>query len=389
MKHEFSESSQKIMTLAQNEARQMNHDYVGTEHILLALLIERPGALSVLGVSAEAIRQEIDKLVTRGTISPGVTRIPLTPRSQHVIDSARLQAFVVGQPRIEPEHLLIGLMQEPDGVAHRVMRNLGLDLRQVEEASLKVRLAQMRIVERVVRPVRTAMARKRKMREELLAHLSEIYEEEYLRWGDSDAALHEAAKRFGDPTQLSGELQDSLTSLEDRRNYFFERWFGRRPPETAVWMMLRVSFVSFLCSIVIAVFIPMFIEMIAVRGLHHLDAVAVRALISMAIFCPMGGFLVGVCYFKIRDSLFGVFGSRKSLRNGILLATLASLCVLLCIASAIALLNASFQVVHEVVVPMIAVSVFGGIICLILARSRGPQEIRDTVWACMDLKTAE
>ncbi len=81
------------------------------------------------------------------------------------------------------------------------MRNLGLDLRQVHEKSLKLRLEQMRIVERAVRPLRAQIARKRKMREELLAHLSEIYEEEYQRLpGLIPMPLcMRPAKRFGDP----------------------------------------------------------------------------------------------------------------------------------------------------------------------------------------------
>ncbi len=376
------------MTLAQTEARQLNHDFVGTEHILLALLIERPGALEALGVTADAIRQQISQLVTPGLAQPPVGAISLTPRARSVIDYARLETSNHGQKLIEPEHLLLGLIHEPDGVAGRVMRNLGLDLRQVHEKSLKLRLEQMRIVERAVRPLRAQIARKRKMREELLAHLSEIYEEEYQRLADPDAALHEAAKRFGDPAQLSRELQGSQ-KWDDRLNYWFERWFGWRPPESAARWMLRVSFL-FLGVMLCTIAIPIMIEMIIDLGPTHLDAVGLRAIAAMMFFMPLGA-LPCQCLLTSKSAIrFSAYLALENrLPTGILRAGLVSLCVMLCSACAIATLNASFQPVAEFTVPLIAVSIFGGITCLILAQVRGPIEIRDTLWACMDLKTAE
>ncbi len=86
----------------------MNHDYVGTEHILLALLIERPGALEALGVSADAIRQQIRELVRPGLTQSSAGAISLTPRAQSVIDYARLETINHSQKLIEPEHLLLG-----------------------------------------------------------------------------------------------------------------------------------------------------------------------------------------------------------------------------------------------------------------------------------------
>src|SRR4051794_18844817 len=195
----LTEPARTILSLAQREARQLNHEYVGTEHVLLALLVDRPLALAGLGVGTETVRDEITKLVSRGPAAVTPAELPLTPRARRVLAHAETEARTLNQGAVEPDHLLLGLISEPDGVAGKVLRNLGLDLARVRSERLKVHLEQMRLVERVVRPVRAGIKHKRKMREELLAHLAGIYDEEQALLNDPPAALEAAARRLGDP----------------------------------------------------------------------------------------------------------------------------------------------------------------------------------------------
>ncbi len=142
------------------------------------------------------------------------THLPLTPRAQRVIEIARQEATNLNQREVGTEHLMVALMLEPSGVAGQALRNLGLKLHLVAPEVLKIRIAQMKIVERAVRPVQASTARKRKMREELLAHLTEIFEEELASTRNPAAALDAAAKRFGDPSELAGELSSALPWME-------------------------------------------------------------------------------------------------------------------------------------------------------------------------------
>ena len=103
------------------------------------------------------------------------------------------------------------------------------NLIEVREAVLKIRHEQMKLVERTVRPVHASVARKRKMREELLAHLTGIYEEELTRSDSPTVALRAAAERFGDPAGLASEFNSTLPWSE-RANYFIGRSLGWRPP---------------------------------------------------------------------------------------------------------------------------------------------------------------
>src|SRR5215208_3004253 len=84
----LTEPAQTLLSLARREARRLNHEYVGTEHVLLALLIDRPLALAGLGVATQAVHDEIDKLVTRGPAAVTQAELPLTPRARRVLDHA-------------------------------------------------------------------------------------------------------------------------------------------------------------------------------------------------------------------------------------------------------------------------------------------------------------
>ena len=386
MKIQLSDNARHVMSIAQREARDLQHEYVGTEHILLALIVERPVTLTALGLTAEDVRREIEKHVLRGPAAiPPDVELPLTPRAKRIISLANLEAMAHSQNAIEPEHLLVGLIHESEGVAGLVMRGLGLDLAQVRRESLKLRLAQMRIAERAVRPVRAGTKCKRKMREELLAHLSHIFEEELSRLGDTQAALAEAARRFGDPAQLAAELQRALPASE-RRNYHVERWFGWRAPESVVRMMLRTSLLS-CCIVVVAMGLPL-LGGIAVMGWDYRDAVALRTFAALALVLPVVQFLIGVLYYKLRGSLWGAFGAKSSHLGGVAYAVLISAVVMAFGAAAIGIMNASLAPVGELFAPVIAASCVVGLFCFLLARFRGPLEISDTTWACLELDPA-
>ena len=379
----LTEPAQTILSLARREARRLNHGYVGTEHVLLALLIDRPLALEGLGVGTQTVRDEIDKLVTRGPAPVTQAELPLTPRARRVLVHAETEARILGRGAVEPDHLLLGLISEPDGVAGTVLRNLGLDLAQVRRERLKLHVEQMRAVERVVRPVRAGIRHKRRMREELLAHLAEIYAEEQARLNDPAAALKAAAGRLGDPAELARELQDAVP-LSERLAYHVERWLGWRPPETVARMMGRNALVSFVV-VAVALGVPVF-GGILYGGWDPTQSVAVRVFAALLVLTPAAQFALGVCYYRMRDSLFGAFGARRSVGNAVLWSLLAAVVVLAAGTGFIAAVQgAAMRLAHSV-----SISAFAGIavaaVCLLLVRVRGPIEIRDTIWACMNVE---
>ena len=379
----LTEQAQTILSLARREARRLNHEYVGTEHILLALLIDRPLALAGLGVTTEAVRDEIDKLVMRGPAAVTQAELPLTPRVRRVLDHAETEAMNLNQAAVEPDHLLLGLISEPDGVAGMVLRNLGLDLARVRSERLKVHLEQMRVVERVVRPVRAGVAHKRKMREELLAHLAVIYDAEQALLNDSAAALKAAAGRLGDPADLARELQDAVPASE-RLAYHVERWLGWRPPESVARMMTRNALVIFVV-VAVVLGVPVF-GGIFYRGWDHTQAPAVRVFAALLVLTPAAQFALGLCYYRMRNSLFGAFGARRSVRNAVLWSLLAAVIVLAAGMGFIAVVEGTSMRLAD----SVSITAFAGIAvavtCLLLVRVRGPIEIRDTIWACMNVE---
>jgi len=274
---------------------------------------------------------------------------------------------------------------ECSSIAGIVLRNLGLDLARVRAERLKVHLEQMRVVERVVRPIRAGVAHKRKMREELLAHLAAIYEEEQALLDDPAAALKAAAGRLGDPAVLAREFQDAVPAAE-RLAYHVERWLGWRPPESVARMMSRQALVSFV-AVAVVTGLPVF-GAILVGGWDDTRAVAVRVFVALVVLTPAAQFALGMCYYRMRDSLFGVFGARRSLRNAVLWSLLAATVVPAAAMGFIAAVEgASVRPADS-----LSIAAFAGIAlavtCLLLVRVRGPIEIRDTIWASMNVGAA-
>jgi ATP-dependent Clp protease ATP-binding subunit ClpC len=142
MFNRFTERARKVIILAKEEARRFNHDYIGTEHILLGLIREGEGVaanvLQKMGVSLENIRLEIEKLVQPGPATQIIGDIPFTPRSKKALELAAEEARSLGHNYIGTEHLLLGLIREGEGVASQVLMNLGLDLNTVRNEVMEL-----------------------------------------------------------------------------------------------------------------------------------------------------------------------------------------------------------------------------------------------------------
>ncbi len=132
----FTERARKVVVLAQEEARHFNHNYIGTEHLLLGLLREDEGvaaqALSSLNVALDEVREQVESIVGYGEEGTGA-QAPFTPRSKKVLELALREALQLGHNYIGTEHILLGLIREGEGVAAAVLTNLSVDLEQVQE----------------------------------------------------------------------------------------------------------------------------------------------------------------------------------------------------------------------------------------------------------------
>ncbi len=135
MFNRFTERARKVIVLAKEEARRFNHDYIGTEHLLLGLIREGEGVaaavLQKLGLDLETIRIAVEKLVQPGPQTQVLGDIPFTPRSKKALELSAEEARALGHNYIGTEHILLGLIKEGEGMAYRVLLNLGLDLGKV------------------------------------------------------------------------------------------------------------------------------------------------------------------------------------------------------------------------------------------------------------------
>jgi DNA-binding NarL/FixJ family response regulator len=132
----FTDRARRIVVLAQEEARLLNHNYIGTEHILLGLIHEGEGvatkALESLGISLEKVRQQVEEIIGAGQ-SPPSGHIPFTPRAKKVLELSLREALQLGHNYIGTEHILLGLIREGEGVAAQVLVKLGADLGHVRQ----------------------------------------------------------------------------------------------------------------------------------------------------------------------------------------------------------------------------------------------------------------
>src|SRR5919201_1062024 len=137
----FTDRARRVVVLAQEEARLLNHNYIGTEHILLGLIHEGEGvaakALESLGISLEAVRSQVEEIIGQGGSSPS-GHIPFTPRAKKVLELSLREALQLGHNYIGTEHILLGLIREGEGVAAQVLVKLGADLNRVRQQVIQV-----------------------------------------------------------------------------------------------------------------------------------------------------------------------------------------------------------------------------------------------------------
>src|SRR5499427_9329741 len=142
MYERFTDRARKVMQLANQEAQRFNHEYIGTEHILLGLIKEGSGVaanvLKNLEVDLRKIRLEVEKLVQSGPDMVTMCKLPQTPRAKKVIEYSMEEARNLGHNYVGTEHILLGLLREQEGVAAQVLMNLGLKLEEVREEVLNL-----------------------------------------------------------------------------------------------------------------------------------------------------------------------------------------------------------------------------------------------------------
>jgi ATP-dependent Clp protease ATP-binding subunit ClpA len=137
----FTDRARRVVVLAQEEARMLNHAHIGTEHLLLGLVHEGQGvaarALEALGISLEAVRREVEEIIGRGEQPPS-GHIPFTPRAKTVLELSLRESTQLGHQYIGTEHILLGLLREAEGVAAQVLVKMGTDLNRVRQKVIEL-----------------------------------------------------------------------------------------------------------------------------------------------------------------------------------------------------------------------------------------------------------
>jgi ATP-dependent Clp protease ATP-binding subunit ClpC len=137
----FTDRARRVVVRAQGEARALDHDYLGTEHLLLGLIQEGDGVavkvLESLGIGLEVVRQRVEEVIGRGEDATS-GHIPFTPQAKEVLKRSLDEAIQLGHPYIGTEHILLGLIREGDSVAAQVLTELGADLNGAREQVIRL-----------------------------------------------------------------------------------------------------------------------------------------------------------------------------------------------------------------------------------------------------------
>jgi hypothetical protein len=145
MLERFTDRARRVVKLAEEEARRLDHNYIGTEHILLGLIREDKGvaakALESLGISLQAVREQVEEIIGQGQQAPSEV-IPFTPRAKKVLELSLRESLQLRHHYIGTEHILLGLIREGDGVAAQVLVKLGADLNRVRQQVIGLISAQ-------------------------------------------------------------------------------------------------------------------------------------------------------------------------------------------------------------------------------------------------------
>ena len=138
----FTDRARRVVVFAQDEARGLNHNWIGTEHLLLAVIREGHGvgakALESMQISLDAARQQVESIIGRGQNPVGDGHIPFTPRAKKVLELSLREALQLGHNYIGTEHILLGMIREGDGVAAQVLVSLGCDLNRARQQVIQL-----------------------------------------------------------------------------------------------------------------------------------------------------------------------------------------------------------------------------------------------------------
>jgi ATP-dependent Clp protease ATP-binding subunit ClpC len=137
----FTDRARRVVVLAQDEAGMLNHNYIGTEHILLGLIHEGEGVaaktLESLGISLETVRQQVEEIIGQGQHAPS-GHIPFTPRAKKVLELSLRESLQLGHNYIGTEHILLALLREGEGIAAQILVKLGADLNRVRQQVIQL-----------------------------------------------------------------------------------------------------------------------------------------------------------------------------------------------------------------------------------------------------------
>src|SRR5437899_206239 len=206
----FTDRARRVVVLAQEEARLLNHNYIGTEHILLGLIHEGEGvaakALESLGISLEAVRNQVEEIIGQGGSSPS-GHIPFTPRAKKVLELSLREALQLGHNYIGTEHILLGLIREGEGVAAQVPVKLGADLSALVAGS-RYRGDFEERLKKVLKEIRT--------RGDIILFIDELHT--LVGAGAAEGAIDAAS--ILKPMLARGELQTiGATTLDEYRKH--------------------------------------------------------------------------------------------------------------------------------------------------------------------------
>jgi ATP-dependent Clp protease ATP-binding subunit ClpC len=141
----FTHRARRVVVLAQEESQRLSHNYIGSEHLLLGLLAEQEGvaarALESLNVTLTAAREQVEEIIGPGQQTPH-GHIPFTPRAKKILELALREALTMGSEAIDTEHLLLGLIDEGDGVGAQILQRLGATVQAVREAVARLITAE-------------------------------------------------------------------------------------------------------------------------------------------------------------------------------------------------------------------------------------------------------
>ena len=251
----FTDRARRVVVLAQDEARMLNHNYIGTEHILLGLLHEGEGvaakaleslgiaakALESLGISLDTVRQQVEEIIGQGQQAPS-GHIPFTPRAKKVLELSLRESLQLGHNYIGTEHILLGLIREGDGVAAQVLVRLGADRNRVRQQVIQLlhghqgkEPVSARSAERELRLLPAVQARLEEVEQRLAAI------EQRVGTGPDTSDLDDQIDRVRLERHgaAGAEKYEQAASLRDRENELLaskavrqEQWAASGPPRT-------------------------------------------------------------------------------------------------------------------------------------------------------------